>query len=240
MKSNILKEIPHTAWIILLNHLGLYNTCLLRNINKSIKYRVDQTLRQVYSRIEGKCDYNMYNYLDFKIIYPKIDFYYTKNRDDDYNHLKSQIQHFEYSKLFELINEKDLFDNILYRLVIHQINLKKLKKAIKLVLTGLSNHYSIKCMDLSHESINWAIQLKSQNICDIFCYRAAAEFNENQIKNLLRVQKHTYQDCFAFFAAEKLNDSEIDLVIENKKKGKLDYDAIKFSENKGYRFFKFI
>ena len=61
-------------------------------------------------------------------------------------------------------------------------------KAIKLVMTGLSEHYTLLCMPLSNERIDWAISFTSTGLSDIFCYRGASEFNESQKNNLLKIK----------------------------------------------------
>ena len=112
------------------------------------------------------------------------------------------------------------------RVQLYQLTNTKIIKAIKLVMTGLSEHYTLKCMPLTNERIDWAISFKSMDICDIFCYRGASEFNESQKNNLLKLKKYTYQDCFAFEAAERLTDAQIDIMIEKKKEDMLDYYAL--------------
>ena len=84
-------------------------------------------------------------------------------------------------------------------------------------------------MGLTFERIDWAVQLKTQGICDIFCYRGAFEFNEIQKNNFLKVQQYTFQDTFAFKAAQQLNINQIDYVIEQKKHDVLDYDALELA-----------
>ena len=119
-----------------------------------------------------------------------------------------------------------MFRNILHRTIINGLDIKKLLKVLKLVLLGLSEHYSIQCMPLTNERIDWAISFKSVGICDIFCYRGAAEFNESQKNNFLKLKKHTYQDCYTFEAAEQLSDAQIDIMIEKKNENMLDYYAL--------------
>lgn len=197
-------------------------------MDTKLKTRVEETIPQLYYHIEGKCDIKMSRFLDIDFKYPTINFKEVMYRDN-YEYLKTNIQLNQYSSLMNIIKTKNLFSFKPHKQIIDLLNLKKLKKAIKLVLVGLSEHHTVKCMELSNERINWAIQLKSQNICDIFCYRAAAEFNENQVKNLLRIQKYTFQDCFAFSGAKKLNDEQIDIVIGQKQLGKLDAESLEFA-----------
>jgi hypothetical protein len=198
-------------------------------VDTNIKTRVDETIRQVYYQIDGKCDLKMSKLFGIDFIYPTINFKEVMFRHNHYEYLKTSIQLNQYYSLIDIIKTKNLFSFQPHKQIIDILNLKKLKKAIKLVLVGLSDHYTVKCMELTNERINWAIQLKSQDICDIFCYRAAAEFNENQVKNLLRVQKYTFQDCFAFSGAKKLNDEQIDIVIGQKQIGKLDAESLEFA-----------
>ena len=228
-QTKILNQIPHTAWLKVLEHLGLYSACLLRNVDTKLKTRIDETIRQIYYHINGKCDLKMSRFFGIDFIYPKINFKEVMYRHNNYEYLKTSIQLNHYSSLMNIIKTKNLFSFKPHKQIIDLLHLKKLKKAIKLVLVGLSDHYTVKCMELKNERINWAIQLKSQDICDIFCYRAAAEFNENQVKNLLKVQKYTFQDCFAFSGAKKLNNEQIDVVIGQKQLGKLDAESLEFA-----------
>lgn len=197
-------------------------------MDTNLKTRVDETIRQVYYQINGKCDLKMSRFFGIDFIYPTINFKEVY-RNNHYEYLTISLQLNQYSSLIDIIKTKNLFSFKPYKQIIDLLHLKKLKKAIKLVLLGLSEHYSVKCMELSNERINWAIQLKSQDICDIFCYRGAAEFNENQIKNFLKVQKYTFQDCFAFSGAKKLNNEQIDIVIGQKQLGKLDAESLEFA-----------
>ena len=107
-----------------------------------------------------------------------------------------------------------------------ELNTKKLIKAIKLVLLGLSEHYTLECMPLTNERIEWAISFRKAGLCDIFCWRGANEFNESQKNNLLKLIQYTNQDCFTFEAAQSLSDGQIDIMIENKKENMLDYYAM--------------
>ena len=131
-----------------------------------------------------------------------------------------------YFNLIDIIDSYDLFNNAIKRAQIYQLTTTKLIKLIKLVLLGLSEHYSLQCMPLTNERIDWAISFKSVGICDLFCYRGASEFNESQKNNFLKIKKHTYQDCYTFEAAEQLSDAQIDIMIEKKNENMLDYYAL--------------
>jgi len=225
----MLDSIPQPAWIRLIDYLGLIDACQLRQINRSIKDRIDNDIFQVYKRIEGKQDVDLSEYLNTKIIYPKLEL--PKMLVPFHNYINITRLHamLRYNDLMDLIESKEMFNNILHRTVINDLDIKKLLKAIKLVILGLSDHYTIKCMGLTCERTDWAIQFKTQGICDIFCYRGASEFNETQKNNFLKVQQHTFQDTFAFKAAQQLNIDKIDIVIDKKQQDMLDYDALELA-----------
>lgn len=222
----MLELIPHLAWLRLFHYLDLSESCLLRKLNHTLKKRFDLSVKQIYSKMEGTIDHKMSYFCDSKFIYPKLNIDHNIPRINHYYLISSTIYKMQQNQLLKLIDDKNLFSNRLHRAIVNNLNVNKLKRAIKLVNAGLSAHYTLKCVELDIKQIDWAIKLKSQDICDIFCFRGAAEFNESQINNLLRVQRFTYQDCFAFYGAEQLNDSQIDVVIENKKLNKLDYDSL--------------
>ena len=225
----MLNELPHTAWLIVLDHLGFIDACQLRKINSQTKDRIEETIFQVYKRIEGKQDVELSEYLNTKFVYPKLDLPKLSVPNHNYINITRLYSIWQYYSFMELIESKEMFSNILYRTIINGFDTKKLLKAIKLVMVGLSDHYAIKCMELTFERIDWAIELKTQDICDIFCYRGASEFNETQKNNLLKVQRHTYQDTFAFKAAQQLNIDKINIVIDKKQQDMLDYDALEFA-----------
>ena len=118
------------------------------------------------------------------------------------------------------------FENHLHKAIINNIGFIKLKKAIRLVILGLSEHYTIETMDLDYKKIDNTIKLKEKSICDLFCYRGGNEFNDYQINNFIRLKEHTTQDCFIFVGAMRLNNTQIDKTIEYKKDGLLDYYAL--------------
>lgn len=221
----MLEVIPQTAWIRVLDYLGFIDSCQLRNINKSIKDRIDEDIFYIYKRVEGKPD-PVSEYLNYKINYPTMLLNKVDVPVQNFKNIGYTFQMIRHFNLIDIIENYDLFKCPIRRAQINELNTNKLLKIIKLVNTGLSEHYTFKCIPLPNERIDWAIQLKSQDICDIFCYRGACEFNKSQKNNFLRVQKHTFQDSFAFKAAEQLNDEQIDTVIEKKNQGLLDYYAI--------------
>ena len=67
----MLEVIPQTAWIRVLDYLGFIDSCQLRNINKSIKDRIDEDIFYIYKRVEGKPD-PVSEYLNYKINYPTM------------------------------------------------------------------------------------------------------------------------------------------------------------------------
>ena len=79
-----------------------------------------------------------------------------------------------YFDLLNHIDSNNLVDNQLHRARIGEVHISKLIKAIKLINCGLSSHYTMKCIALPNERVDWAIQFKSQQICDIFCFRGGA------------------------------------------------------------------
>ena len=190
----MLDKLPHTAWIQLMYHLGFYNMCFIRNVSKNVKERVDNTLLQVYNKIQGKNDTFMTATFDAKILFPIINLNQFNERKNHYNEIKKVIQDYQYNTLKEIIVDKNLFECSIHKVIINNIDFIRLKKAIRLVILGLSNHYTIQTMNLDINKINNAIKLKSANICDLFCYRGAEEFTDYQINNFLRLKEHTYQD----------------------------------------------
>ena len=222
----MLESIPQTAWIRVLDYLGLTDSCHLRTLNKSIKDRVEEDIFYIYKRIEGKKDDVISEFLDTKIIYQKFDLPKLPVPIHNYLNITQLFTMLRYNDLIDFIESKGMFSNILHRTIINGLDIKKLTKAIKLVNLGLSDHYTLKCMPLTNERIDWAISFKSVGICDIFCYRGAAEFNESQKNNFLKLKKHTYQDCYTFEAAEQLSDAQIDIMIEKKNENMLDYYAL--------------
>ena len=222
----MLESIPQTAWTRLIDYLGFYDACQLRKLNRKIKDRIDTDIYHIYKRIEGKQDMNLSRYLKTKFIYPKLDLPKLEVPVHNYINITQLFAMLRYNDLLDLIESKGLFSNTLHRAIINGIDIKKLVKAIKLVMLGLSEHYTLKCIALPNERVDWAIQFKSQKMCDIFCFRGAVELSEAQKNNLLRLQRYTYQDCFAFKAVEELNNAQIDYVIQKKMEGMLDYYAI--------------
>ena len=56
---------------------------------------------------------------------------------------------------------------------------------MKLVMTGLSEHYTLLCMPLSNERIDWAISFKSTGLSDIFAIvelRSSMNLKNNLLK----------------------------------------------------------
>jgi hypothetical protein len=226
----MLEKLPHTAWIQLMYQLGFYNMCFIRNISKNVKERVDHTMLQVYNKIQGKNDTFMTNTFEAKIEFPIINLNQFNERKNYYNEIKKVIQDYQFAKLKEIIVYKNLFESSVHKVIINNMDFIKLKKAVTLVILGLSDHYTIQTMYLDIKKINNAIKLKSKDICDLFCYRGANEFNDYQINNFVRLKEHTYQDCFTFVGAMRLNNNQVDKVIEYKNDGLLDYYAL---ENAG-------
>lgn len=226
----MLLELPHTAWLMVLNHLGLFGSCRLRQVHKSIKTRMEDTVRQLYKGLEGQQYNNMatLSHIYPKWIYPEIHFKSVISRTDYYKHVKMMFQIKEYNILKLYIIRRNVFRNPMHFDNINNQPTNKLIRAFVLNRAGLSDHYINECMPLSNAQIDVAIKLKSQNIADIFCYKGASKFTDIQIKNFVRVQPHTFQDYFAFIAAESLADSQIDQMIQNKKNGLIDYDALRF------------
>lgn len=222
----MLESIPQTAWIQVIDYLGFKESCQLRKISRSIRDRVDKDIFYIYKRIEGKKDIELSNYLNQHIIYPKL--LLTKVDKDVHNfrNIGLTYQMMLYSYLFYIIDSNSLFNYIMHRAQLNQLTNTKIIKAIKLVQLGLSEHYTLLCMTLSNERIDWAISFTSTGLSDIFCYRGASEFNESQKNNLLKIKEYSHQDCFAFKAAERLTDGQIDIMIEKKKENMLDYYAL--------------
>jgi hypothetical protein len=222
----MLEELPHTAWVQLMLYLGFYEMCFIRNVSKNVKKRVDDTILQVYNKIQGTTDTFMADTLEAKLVFPKINLNMFNDRKIYYDQIKKIIKDYQYEKLKKIIVEKNFFESSVHKVIINNIDFVKLKKAITLVILGLSNHYIIKTMYLDIKKINNAIKLKTKDICDLFCYRGCDEFNDYQVNNFIRLKEHTYQDCFTFIGAMRLNNSQVDKVIEYKKDGLLDFYAL--------------
>jgi|SaaInlStandDraft_2_1057019.scaffolds.fasta_scaffold63812_2 hypothetical protein len=222
----MLYELPHPVWIQLMNHLGFYNMCFIRNVSKSVKDRVDDTMLQVYNKIQGKNDTFMTNNFETEMVFPVINLNQFNDRKNYYNQIKKIVHDYQNCKLRHIIVDRNLFKNYLHEAKINNIDFIKLKKALRLIILGLSEHYTIKTMDLDYKKIDNTIKLKAKNICDLFCYRGGVEFNDYQINNFIRLKEHTYQDCFTFVGAMRLNNDEIDKTLEYKKDGLLDYYAL--------------
>ena len=222
----MIEIIPQTAWIIVLDYLGFFGSCQLRKISKPIRDRVDKDIFWIYKQLEGKKDTELSNYLNYPIIYPKLLLTKVDNDIHNFRNIGLTYEMMLYSNLFDIIDSKHLFNQIIHRVRLNQLNNTKLIKAMKLVMTGLSEHYTLLCMPLSNERIDWAISFKSTGLSDIFCYRGAAEFNESQKNNLLKIKEYSHQDCYAFEAAERLTDGQIDIMIEKKKENRLDYYSL--------------
>ena len=222
----MLERIPQTAWIRIMDYLGFTNTCQLRTLNKSIRDRVEEDIFYIYKRIEGKKDDLISNYLNCPITYPVMSLTKLDVPEHNFKNIGVTFKMLRYFNLIDIIDSYDFFNCAIRRAQIYQLTSPKLIKIIKLVIIGLSEHYSLKCMQLTNERIDWAITFKSAGICDLFCYRGAAEFNESQKNNFLKIKKHTYQDCYTFEAAEQLSDAQIDIMIEKKNENMLDYYAL--------------
>ena len=64
--------------------------------------------------------------------------------------------------ILDIVDHYDMFNFILHKVQVNQLKTTKLIKAIKLVLLGLSEHYTLKCMPLTNERIEWAISFEKQ------------------------------------------------------------------------------
>ena len=170
------------------DYLGLTDSCQLRRLNKSIKDRVEEDIFYIYKRIEGKKDEVMSNYLKYQIIYPVMSLTKLDVPEHNFKNIGVTFKMLRYFNLIDIIDSYDLFNNAIKRAQIYQLTTTKLIKLIKLVLLGLSEHYSLQCMPLTNERIDWAISFKSVGICDLFCYRGASEFNESQKNNFLKLK----------------------------------------------------
>ena len=71
----MLDSIPKPAWTILIDYLGLKDSCQLRILSKSIRNRIDEDIYHIYKRIEGKPDMCLTSYLNTKFIYPILPHY---------------------------------------------------------------------------------------------------------------------------------------------------------------------
>jgi hypothetical protein len=222
----MLISIPETVWIRLIDYLGFPESCKLRCVNKYLRGKIDKDIFYIYKKIEGKKDTELSDYLNYQIIYPAL---HLNKVDVPLHNFKNigltfkMMRHFD---ILDIVDHYDMFNFIVHKEQVNQLKTTKLIKAIKLVLLGLSEHYTIKCVQLTNERIDWALGFRKKGLCDIFCWRGANEFNESQKNNLLKLIEYTNQDCYTFEAAQCLNDSQIDIMIEKKKENILDYYAM--------------
>ena len=222
----MLLSIPETIWIRLIDYIGFPDSCKLRAVNKYLRGKIDKDIFYIYKRVEGEKDTELSDYLNYQIIYPKLHLNKVEDTLHNFKNIGLTFQMMRHLYILDIVDHYDMFKFILHKVQINQLKTTKLIKAIKLVLLGLSEHYTLKCMPLTNERIEWAITFRKEGLCDIFCWRGANEFNESQKNNLLKLIKYTNQDCFTFEAAQCLSDGQIDIMIEKKKENMLDYYAM--------------
>ena len=222
----MLLSIPETVWIRLIDYLGFPGSCQLRAINKSLREKIDYDIFFLYKRVEGKQDTELSKYLNYQIMYPELSLNKVENPLYNFINIGLTFQMMRHFDILDIVDHYNMFKFIIHKAQVNELNTKKLIKAIKLVLLGLSEHYTLKCMPLTNERIDWAISFRKEGLCDLFCWRGAHEFNESQKKNLLKLIQHTNQDCYTFEASQSLNDAQIDIMIEKKKENMLDYYAM--------------
>jgi hypothetical protein len=222
----MLISIPETVWIRLIDYLGFPESCKLRCVNKYLRGKIDKDIFYIYKKIEGKKDTELSDYLNYQIIYPELHLNKVDFPLNNFKNIGLTFQMMRHLHILEIVKHYDMFNFIVHKEQVNQLKTTKLIKAIKLVLLGLSEHYTIKCVQLTNERIDWALGFRKKGLCDIFCWRGANEFNESQKNNLLKLIEYTNQDCYTFEAAQCLNDSQIDIMIEKKKENILDYYAM--------------
>ena len=222
----MLLSIPETVWLRLIDYLGFPGLCKLREVNKTIRDKIDYDIFFLYKRVEGKLDTQLSEYLNYQIIYPELHLNKVDVPRLNFINIGVTFQMMRHFDILDIVDHYDMFKFIIHKAQVNELNTKKLIKAVKLVLLGLSEHYTLECMPLTNERIEWAISFRKAGLCDIFCWRGANEFNESQKNNLLKLIQYTNQDCFTFEAAQSLSDGQIDIMIEKKKENMLDYYAM--------------
>ena len=222
----MLLSIPETALVRVIDYLGFPGSCQLRAINKLLRDKIDNDIFLLYKRVEGKQDTELSKYLNYQIMYPELSLNKVEKPLHNFINIGLTFQMMRHFDILDIVDHYNMFKFIIHKAQVNELNTKKLIKAIKLVLLGLSEHYTLKCMPLTNERIDWAISFRKEGLCDIFCWRGANEFNESQKNNLLKLIQYTNQDCYTFEAAQCLNDAQIDIMIENKKENMLDYYAM--------------
>ena len=222
----MLLSIPETVWLILVDYLGFPGLCKLREVNKTLKDKIDYDIFLIYKRFEGKQDTELSEYLNYQIIYPEFNLNKVDVPRLNFINIGVTFQMMRHFNILDIIEHYDMFHCVFHKAQVNELNTKKLIRAVKLVLLGLSEYYTLKCMSLTDERIEWAISFRKEGLCDLFCWRGANEFNESQKNNLLKLIQYTNQDCFTFEAAQKLSEGQIDIMIENKKENMLDYYAM--------------
>ena len=222
----MLLNFPETVWLRLIDYLGFPGLCKLRAINKTIRDKIDYDIFFIYKRFEGKQDTELSEYLNYQIIYPELHLNKVDVPRLNFINIGVTFQIMRHFDILDIVEHYDMFKFIIHKAQINELNTTKLIRAIKLVLLGLSEHYTLECMPLTNERIEWAISFRKEGLCDLFCWRGANEFNESQKNNLLKLIQYTNQGCFTFEAAQSLSDGQIDIMIEKKKENMLDYYAM--------------
>ena len=65
----MLHSTPETVWLILIDYIG-FGLCKLREVNKTLRDKIDYDIFFLYKRFEGKIDTQISQYLNYQIIYP--------------------------------------------------------------------------------------------------------------------------------------------------------------------------
>ena len=179
----MLLSIPETAWIRVIDYIGFPELCQLREINKYLRDKIDKDIFLLYKRVEGKQDTELSDYLNHQIIYPELHLNKVDVPLHNFKNIGLTFQMMRHFDILDIVDHYNMFKFIIHKAQVNELNTKKLIKAIKLVKLGLSEHYTLKCMPLTNERIDWAIGFREKGLCDIFCWRGANEFNESQKNN---------------------------------------------------------
>ena len=212
----MIERLPIPVWFRLIDFLGFIDFYQLRKLNRYFKNRIDNEVCVTYKHLQGTINIDISNYLNYPVMYPKL---LQTEEDKEYFSIENigiTYTRGIFSKLFEVIDANNFFTHYMRRIRLYKLDNKNLMKVIKLLQSGLSEHYVTKCIDLSNEKLDWAITFTSLGLSDEFCFRGASEFNESQKNNLLRLKEYVIDNDFAFEVAESLDDAQIQTIIDNK------------------------
>ena len=151
----MLLSFPETVWLRLIDYLGFPVLCKLREVNNPLRKKIDYDIFLIYKRFEGKLDTQLSEYLNYKIIYPELHLNKVDVPRLNFINIGVTFQMMRHFDILDIVDHYDMFKFIIHKAQINELNTTKLIRAIKLVLLGLSEHYTLECMPLTNERIEW-------------------------------------------------------------------------------------